>query len=75
MLRVQRCYDPEVPDVTFRILQASCPSCHKHVQFAMMDDEFLGKEVEYLEGRIKSLLEQLHNQELIIRRFTRGESK
>ncbi len=65
-MRVQKYVNQFAEQPVIRVLQTTCPLCHKAVQFAMQDSDFVAEETETLEEENMKLRESLAKQERII---------
>jgi hypothetical protein len=65
-MKVQRYINGFAEQQTIRVLQTTCPLCHKFVQFAMQDSDFVAEETETLEQENEMLRQSLARQQRII---------
>ncbi len=65
-MRVTRFRNDMAEQQVIRVLQTTCPLCHKYVQFVMQDSDFLAEETETLEKENEALRRSLEKQERII---------
>ena len=75
MMHVAHYTNDIVPQMTLRVLETTCPLCHKAVQFAIQEDEFQDEKIDYLNRKIKYLEEQLLRQKNLIDVFINREVK
>jgi hypothetical protein len=73
-IEVRRFRDRDSGDMVqmkVRVMNTTCPLCHKGVQFSMQDDDFVSEQLQEAEQHIKRLYEKLRRKDEIIAALSR----